>query len=211
MKLAKIKFGLILFVFFLASCGNKEEKAIIGKSNNRYSELKEKYPNVLIQHFPKDFADKNGEFDILISYPSEYSATQLLVTKKESNKVIDSIRSISEQLTYESHLLIVNRYLRRENLLNLPMQYDNYDVQEYFEGAIPIPNFYKHKNFDESSSTKLNSDCLIFLLKSNKGRCCDDIYHKGDWHMPDQWKDGFSSGYAINMKSNMVTYWSVVW
>ncbi|MBL4707056.1 MAG: hypothetical protein JKY48_01260, partial [Flavobacteriales bacterium] len=157
-KITKWKFIFIIFIFTLASCETNKEKNIVETvtADNNYSELIKNYPDVLTEHFPRESADAEGKFNTHISYPSEYSATQLFVTKKESKEVLDSIRIISEQLTVESHILIINKYLRSENLLDLSGQYNNYDIQSYGESASPIPNSYKHNDFGESTINKLS-------------------------------------------------------
>ncbi|MEZ7500156.1 hypothetical protein QO200_15585 [Flavobacterium sp. Arc3] len=206
----KLKLYLLFFVlFFVISCQNKSEQAPVGVVD--YLQSLEKYPKRLTTHFPIEKEIKS-EYVFHYNYLSKYSPSLLIVKQKESQSIIDSLISVSRKIIYsDTSYYIVNKYLKDSNILNITKNYEQFQTQIKHKSAVPIPNFYTLSDFDENSYNLLNKSYSIYLIEAESKQCCSEKFHEGSWHMPDDWKDGFSRGYAINLENNSVIYWLVIW
>tara|TARA_R110000868_G_scaffold193823_1_gene439049 strand:+ start:760 stop:945 length:186 start_codon:yes stop_codon:yes gene_type:complete len=61
----------------------------------------------------------------------------------------------------------------------------------------------------------LNKSFIIYLIDAKSKQRCSGKFHQGTYHLSDDWRDGFGSGYAINLENNLennlVIYWLVIW
>ena len=204
MDINKIPILLILFIIF-ASCENT------GEWKNKYVETLNSYPSILTSHFPQKDSLKQDFFS-QIFYPSEFSPLLYYIKQTESDTTIDSLISDSSKIPYsDSSFYIVNKHLRKDNTLSMPQSYDSFEAQDFEKNAVPIPNFYKSSDFKEENYHYLNDSYSIYIVEASSEKCCEEELHRGDWHMPNQWKDGYTKGYAINEKENEVIYWYVIW
>lgn len=200
---------IFIFLIFVSSCQNKSAQT--PKFKVDYLQFLEEYPKGLTTHFPKKKEIKPA-YLTYYTYLSKYSPSQFIVKQKESKAKIDSLISVSRKIRYsDTSYYIVNKYLRDSNILSITKSYKQYKTQIEHKGAIPIPNFYNASDFDENSYNLLNKSYTIYLIEAEPKQCCSEKFHQGDWHMPDDWKDGFSRGYAINLENNSVIYWLVIW
>ncbi|UQD55211.1 hypothetical protein [Flavobacterium sp. K5-23] len=208
--MSKLNLHLMFFaLIFVLSCQDKSAQAPKWKGD--YLQLLQEYPKGLTIHFPKENKVKS-DYVIHYTYLSKYSPSQFIVKQKESKVKIDSLISVARKLTYsDTSYYIVNKYLRDSNILSITKNYAQFKTQVVRQGAVPIPNFYGVIDFDENSYNLLNKTYTIYLIESDSKQCCSEKYHQGSWHMPDDWKDGFSRGYAINFEDNSVIYWLVIW
>ncbi|WP_091434529.1 hypothetical protein [Flavobacterium degerlachei] len=176
-----------------------------------YLQFLEKYPKGLTKHFPEE-KELKSDYVSQYTYLSKYSASQLIVKQKESKAKIDSLISVSRKIIYsDTSYYIVNKYLRDSNILSITNNYKQFKTQIEHQGAVPLPNFYDVSDFDENSYNLLNRSYVIYLIEAEPKHCCSEKFHQGAWHMPNGWKDGFSRGYAINLKDDSVIYWLVIW
>lgn len=206
----KLKLHLMFFaLIFVLSCQDKSTQTPKFKVGDL--QFLEEYPKGLTTHFPKENEIKPA-YLTYYNYLSKFSPSQLIVKQEESKSMIDSLISVSRKITYsDTSYYIVNKYLRDSNILSITKSYKQYKTQIEHKGAIPIPNFYNAIDFDENSYNLLNKSYTIYLIEAEPKQCCSEKFHQGDWHMPDDWKDGFSRGYAINLENNSVIYWLVIW
>jgi hypothetical protein len=206
------KFKLCLLfsaLIFVISCHYKSTE--LPKWKEDYLELLKEFPKGLTTHFPKEKEIKS-DYSIHYTYLSKYSPSQLIVKQKESKAIIDSLISVTRKITYsDTSYYIVNKYLRDSNILSITKNYEQFKTQIEHKGAVPIPNFYTVKDFDENSYSLLNKLNMLYLIEAEPKQCCLDKFHQGVWHLPNRWKDGFSRGYAINLEDNSVIYWLVIW
>jgi len=191
------------------SCKDKSAKRTNAKVG--YLQVLEEHPKGLIAHFPKE-KEMKSYYVSQYTYLSKYSPSQLIVKQKESKAKIDSLISVSIKIIYsDTSYYIVNKYLRDSNILSITNNYKQFKTQIEHQGAVPIPNFYDVNDFDGKSYNLLNKSYTIYLIEAESKKCCAEKFHQGNWHMPDVWKDGFSRGYAINLKDDSVIYWLVIW
>jgi hypothetical protein len=80
---------------------------------------------------------------------------------------------------------------------------------------IPIPNFlirlghlplveYSEKGF-------LTKDFDLYVIEAEQGEFIENNYLTNGVGLPDNWKNGYSKGIALNMKSNVAIYWFEIW
>jgi len=208
--MSKLKINLMfLGLLVLISCHNS---SVTNKQwKNEYIKLFKSYPTELASHFPTKESIK-PTYSSFVTYSSISSPPQILIEQKESDKTIDSLISISKRIKYSAKsFYIVNKYLRDKNTLSIPYHHSQYKVQIFIPNAVPIPNFYEVEDFDENTYVYLKRSYSIYIVESEPKKCCSDKQHIGKWFMPNEWKDGYSRGYAINRQTNNVIYWLVVW
>ena len=206
----KLKLYLVFLSFiFVLACQDKsaqEQKLKLG-----YLQFLREYPKGLTRHFPNEKEIKS-DYQIHHNYLSIYSPSQLIVRQKESKSMIDSLISVSRKIKYsDSSYYIVNKYLRDSNILSITKNHEKFKAQIEHQSAVPIPNFYKVIDFDGDRYNLLNKSYAIYLIEAEPKQCCSEKFHQGTWYMSDEWKDGFSRGYAIDLENNLVIYWLVIW
>ena len=195
----------VILLLVLGSCKNN------GQWQDKYVETLESYPSNLSSHFPKK-ANLKVDFTSQLFYLSVYAPLHYNIKQSETTTTIDSLISISNLIPHsDTSYYVVNKHLRTDNLLGMPQNYDKYEIQKFVKGAVPIPNFLDSQDFKEENPHLLKDSYLIYLIEASTDKCCDEKFHKGNWHMPERWEDGYSKGYAINEEENEVIYWFVVW
>ncbi len=206
----KLKISLIfLSLFFSVICCDDSKKNEDWK--DEYLKVLKIYPPELTPHFPKE-ESIGVNFTSYVSYLSIYSPLQLFIEQKESKSTIDSLISISNKIIYsDTAFYIVNKYLRTSNTLSMPKEYSQFNAQKFIPNAVPIPNFYDMDDFSEKTFHFLKRSYSIYIVDAKPSKSCSEKLHRGNWHMPKEWQDGYSKGYAINSENNTVIYWLVVW
>lgn len=206
----KLRLYLLFFaLIFVISCQDNSAQVHVGAVD--YYQSLDEYPKRLTTHFPK-IKEIKSDYEIHYTYLSKFSPSQLILKQKESKLIIDSLISVSRKIIYsDTSYYIVNKYLRDSNILSITKNYEQFKTQTDYKAAVPIPNFYTISDFDENSYNLLNNSYTIYLIEAEHKQCCSEKFHRGAWHMPDDWKDGVSRGYAINLENNSVIYWLVIW
>ncbi|MDR1005358.1 MAG: hypothetical protein LBL74_00645 [Bacteroidales bacterium] len=67
---------------------------------------------------------------------------------------------------------------------------------------------------NDLSDIGLSDDYKIYFIDSKRGKFVDKVYYDTDTTislMPDNWKHGYSRGYALSDKQKEIIYWVVVW
>lgn len=203
----------IIFTIFLGGliygCDNSVDTSSYKKHLN---EVPEKFTS----HFLKP-ERISGRYFTKISHTSEYKPSKFVLTLKMAQSEFDSIKTMLDSAHYQRYSsndsipLIVNRPATPDNWIDMSDRRHEVSTQKYKGEKPPIINFYDHKEYDSNSSTNLPDDYLVYVIEAEKGVHWDDKHHEENWFMPEEWKDGFSRGIALNDNSNIVIFWVVVW
>ena len=89
--------------------------------------------------------------------------------------------------------------------------YKKYCTKNY----IPIPDFNSllGRSYPDffSKEGKLNNNFVIYILKAEPGDFIPMNDISNGIGLPDTWRNGYSSGIAINKTENIAIYWIEVW
>lgn len=216
-----IKSSIIIFTFFLSfnSCNNK--KAISNNLDNNqdsYLEYKKEFDSTLVNHFPNKIeyveslkilntnSEKNDVGLFLIEYKVPKDSIELLEKK------------ISKDLKYkydnrEKCKFIVNRFetKRTKDSLEIVNIEDMSKVNDpCYKNRLPIPNFI---DFSIQTNTDFwnNENFDVYVLDAKSGSYFEKFKLEPNPQMPDDWKNGYSKGIAIDNQKGTVIYWSIIW
>lgn len=168
-------------------------------------------------HFPKK--------DDVIKYSLGYSIgknkkTQqlLMLVAKELNDFDSMLKEIKSKkhTIYSANqecLLVVNRFATKDNFYKLKDISIDKDLinKDCYKGLLPIPNFSSLKYYDENSECHLSEDFKIYIIKASPGIYLDQKNLSDGEYMPNEWKNGFSRGYAISEEKKVIIYWVILW
>lgn len=210
-----MKKTLIFIAFiFLFTCGCFNQKV----NQSDYAIFLSNSDSTLVSHFPKEIhtdfynmvrrTDKNkNDIGFLVYlYHVSIDFDSLI---RQMNQI-----SIAKYDSGDSCLLIVNRFetdssdfKSQKAIITDSSLID----KECYQGLYPIPNFIDYETSSPHSGIKLPKGYKIYLLEG-KSRIPDKKYKlKENPQMPDNWKNGYSKGVAINKDEKTVIYWGIIW
>lgn len=80
---------------------------------------------------------------------------------------------------------------------------------------IPVPNFLIRLGHlplvEYSENGSLNKYFDLYVLDADQGEFIEENYLTNGVGLPSNWKNGYSKGIALNMKSNVAIYWFEIW
>lgn len=216
-----IKLNTIIFSFFLLfnSCNNK-----IAISNNfdynqdSYLRYKKEFDSSLVSHFPNRI-DYVESLKILNTNREKNDVGLFLIlykVPKDSIKLLEKKFSNNLKYKYDNHekcQLIVNRFetKKSKDSLEIVRNVDIIKVNEpCYKNRLPVPNFIDF-------SIQLNTDFwkdenfVIYVLDAESGSHYEKFKLEPNPQMPDEWKNGYSKGIAIDKQKGTVIYWSIIW
>ncbi len=74
---------------------------------------------------------------------------------------------------------------------------------------MPVPVF--ETGGSRGSYTGLNKEFQIYIIDAKQGMYVNSDLLSKENLMPENWKHGFTKGYAISKKERTIIYWTVVW
>jgi hypothetical protein len=213
MKKTLLLFGLCLLIY---SCNGQ---ALDPKSNEKYIKSKNEFDSKLTEFFPqkllylprntinnKDIS-KNDVCFILYEYKVDKNAIDSVI-KNVQNKYIAKYSS------EDTCLLIVNRFETLETLKNMEevIITDSTKVnQDCYKKLYPIPNFIDYNFPRKNNDLKLEGNFDIYVLEAKSGNYFKKFDLQPNPQMPEEWKNGYSKGIAINKQKGTVIYWGIIW
>ena len=214
---------LIISLLFLISCKEKETNPLMLYLKQRYTEdkkaLKSKYTNHFFKskhtnHFPKDIDSVTYMGTLGDTHPVAEQISFMLQCKiNESNlKHVEKLKKKSKVI-YEATdtcLFVINRFFTTD-FGKLGKVDDSLIDQDYYRDKLPVPNLHHFDYSTDSTSSRLPEDFKLYVLDAEKGIFLDmDMLPCGKY-MPDYWKHGYSKGFAISEKREIIIYWIVIW
>jgi len=211
----KLSYLLILFIFFFKSCVYNSS-AEVNKNLKIYKH--ETFGLNLTDHFPNQMETKlgslfritNEEKNDIGLYLIELNASSKII--KEELKNIENNFIVKYSIEKDSCLLIVNKLETPETkneYKNVVITDDNLINKDCLIEKYPVPNFIEYQEYTKENFWDENFD--IYVIDAKSGKYLDKYNLKPNPQMPDNWKNGFTRGIAINEEKKIVIYWTVVW
>lgn len=196
------KFHILLLILTLQSCLNMTEP----EHQAQYIESYKSFDNELVNHFPKKIPNNwNSTTYGSPKYINEYNNTTELSLKIQitSKEKFDRLKNQLKKETKviknsgDNCFLIVDSK-ENQNLIN---------CRNYY--PIPRETIY---DFDDKSEKWLRlENCEIALLDYKSGIFLENKYLTSKEYLPENWKNGYSKGYAFNNKEQTIKYWLIIW
>jgi hypothetical protein len=191
---------------FFASCNSN--KIGNNKSNEDYLEVLGRMDSQLTDHFPAKifatnystyYAKKEKKNEVyLIHYAYNVSNNELKSVRRFAGS-----KSIAHYNAYDSCLLIINRNETKWDSLTA-------DSNCYID-KFPVPQFKDVIHPQNSNYVKLNSNYVLYVIEANSKDYYKTYNLKPNERMPNDWRNGYSKGIAINEKEKAIIYWIAIW
>ena len=171
-----------------------------------YIESYRTFPKELVDHFPKKIPNNWTHISYgSPEYINEWSSTtglslEIQITSKEKfkrlkNQLGEEAKEIKNSV--DSCLLIVDSK-KSQNTINCNSYY-------------PIPQETIFDYDDENDKWLRLENCEIALLDYKSGIFLESKYLTVKETLPENWKNGYSKGYAFNNKKQTIMYWLIIW
>lgn len=230
-------FSNLIFIIILLnySCNNikssteSKEKKGVDSFNFYDSEVdrcKKFYPNELIDFIP--FVQDENYITFSTDLPRDtiermQQSYSFFLVKKYNEKLSDSLLlELKDAKCYnanESNYLLVFSYIQNED--NVPVingknieDSKNISISNVQKSnQFPVPNFSCLFPNETNTLTLcgLNLSYRIFITNSKSGIYINPKLLRENKYIPNNWKHGFSKGYAISETEKKIIYWVVAW
>lgn len=211
--------GKYLFFFIILTSCNSQNK--YSDENLYYIKSKAEFDTFLVSHFPQSLTT-NSRIITNSKNVDKNDVGFMLIEKNVSDKNIDSIINFLETKKYTKYstndecLLVVNSYetIKTYEERTEPELLESLRIrQDCKEDLLPIPNFieYNITNSLEFNSEMYLKDFVIYVIESKSGNHFNKLNLKPDFQMPENWKNGYSKGFAVNKLNKIVIYWGIIW
>lgn len=201
----KIVLFLLLLISF-TSCNNDQIRN--KKSDEDYLEALGRMDPQLTDHFPSKIITTNYSTHYvkkvennevyLIHYVYNVSDNDLKSARRFTRS-----KSIAHYNANDSCLLIINRNETKQDSLIM-------DSNCYID-KVPVPRFKDVIHPQSSNYIKLNSNYVLYVIEANSKDFYRTYNLKPNESMPNNWKNGYSKGIAINEKEKTIIYWITIW
>lgn len=182
----------------------------------KLDEVKSTFPDSLLSHFP-----------VQMEYPANYTHSEddektnksLLLEQEYDNEELGKLQKHWRQKSRaiygasDSCLFVVNRFARTTSKGDLFNQYSSSMDRPSIcsDGYLPVPNFWQFSNSTLNTPSRLPVGFTIYVVDAEKGDIGDEIKQGWKRYLPDEWKNGYTKGVAVNEKENKVIYWAAMW
>lgn len=214
----------ISIIFLVFGCGNegstscqKTEKGTSQRHNQRINKqyaksveiARKNFPDSVISHFPNEISDSSYIYIKLPNLDARYRRYGFTLFSKGSSKKIIEAKVKANALSYrkvnffDANSIIVNSNIEsvRKRIGNDSSLNPLPNFPEIFEPGLKIVKF-----------TDLDmNDFDFFIINASPGRFLEEKYLTEGKGLPEQWKNGYSRGFAINEKDRELIYWYEVW
>ncbi|GAA4776892.1 MULTISPECIES: hypothetical protein [Flavobacterium] len=216
-----VKLSFIFFSFLLSLNGCNEKKSFNNSANvnqDSYLEYKKEFDSTLVSHFPNKI-EYVESFKILNTNQEKNDVSLFLIeykVPKDSIKLLEKKFSKDLKYKYDSRekcLLIVNRFetKRTKDSLEIVTVEDISKVNDpCYKNLLPVPNFIDF-SIQRNTDFWKDENFVIYVLDAKSGNHFEKFNLEPNPQMPDDWKNGYSKGIAIDKQKGTVIYWSVIW
>lgn len=211
-----IKFRTLVYILIIPliilGCGSDNRSKNNQKINKDYANsfeiAKKNFPDSMISHFP-EFISKPCH--IYLKLPNggrksdRYGVTLLFQT---TNVCLEQVKNEVDSCRYEE----IHYSDKRSLIITLGT-----DEKSEFktDSLIPLPNIpeiFKNPAERKFKISELKMDHYKFyVIGYAKGQFVGIDYLTDGKGLPEEWKNGYSRGIAINEKANELIYWLEIW
>ncbi|MCH4897173.1 hypothetical protein E0494_10765 [Marinilabiliaceae bacterium JC040] len=212
----------LIVVFLTSACQNVDVKQQIKK---RYKNSIRFFEKDLVNHFPTNLPEKCW-------YSTTVPKTDTLKKLGFGVDKLFMIYDMSKYKSISSDIKDLPCTIYSANDSNLLLIFDYCDVieikgrkyrdQESTErqslakhnitnaNSLPIPLF-EIDQYKGNTMCGLSEDFKLYVLDSRSGKYIDDKYLQECGSLPEKWKHGYSKGFAMSDKKEVIIYWMIVW
>lgn len=206
------KILIIIFAFVYVGCVNAPKQNYIAD----FSKAKAGFNDSLFAHFPSSI---NGEYYIQSTNPDAVRYSNrcgvTLVVRQDSvsvNKLIKTIKDSSVIVKSEDKKLIFVNGFWSEGGGAIFIKYykKKYDISS----CVVIPYFDKllsSKIKIESTQSGNLKNYDIYIIEAKKGKFLAENNLSFGYGLPEEWRNGYTRGIAINEDKGVVIYWLEMW
>ncbi len=198
----KNKLYVLFLIVTLQSCLNLTDP----EHQAEYIKSYKSFDKELVDHFP--LKTPNNWIHVSYGTPrfiNEWSSTTGLGLKIRITSK-DKFEKLKKQLTEkamilknssDSCLLIVDSK-ENQSLINCDIYY-------------PIPQETIYEYNDQNEEWLKVENCEIVILDCKSGKFVESEYLTAKEHLPADWENGYSKGYAFNNSEQTIMYWLIIW
>jgi hypothetical protein len=186
---------IILITLFILVCCSSPRKADIYK----YAEARSSFSHEFSDHFPSNLANLEitGLYYITPENSDITNNPHLFLTC-----ITDSIHIIElKQRIINSNLA---KYSPDDTTLLIIGDTNNY---QNIQSGVPVPCF-KEIGFD---NCRLTNDYLLYIYDSQPGKYLRSEQLTNNPNLPQEWRNGYTKGLAINSDKSEVIFWMSIW
>ncbi|MEA3447761.1 MAG: hypothetical protein U9Q98_04820 [Bacteroidota bacterium] len=202
-----ICFNLLIISFTGCLHKNGDKQSAVNKQYEKsYKIASEEFSDTMINHFPQIIGDT---FHVSLNLPkfekkrNRYGFTVLFKTSAQK------VENLSESL--EKEYIEVGFYEKNSLIINHKNEIKSVTKKD---SLLPLPNI--PKIFESNNQKMYFSDLEMnkykfFIINSAQGNFLGKDYLTDGKGLPEEWKNGYSKGIAINEKDNELIYWLEIW
>ncbi len=202
-------------LFILFSCGCRVESDYNSAYKNERSNLQVYFTDSLLHHIPEETLNP---FRLISVFPERcpmYNRCGVIILLKHDESYIANLKrkyGLKDLLKInflDSCNLIVNKH----DSIVACREYLN-SISNCKKLLLPIPDLDRIVN---NSKTIVKPESInlgeydIFVLEASPGHYINDKFLSNGQCMPNEWRNGFSRGLAINEQNSKVIYWLEIW
>lgn len=222
---------LMLIAFFIFTSCNSQNQSFEDKALKDYQYAISFFPKEAVAHFPAKIDSNSYSMSSNIpqnttkfklgNNPIMFNYICLYNNKEHYDKIKNGITSKKYKCLSpnDSTIFLVFSYLESEGHKNVEIiGYELEDdakriieLNKKNQNNIPIPLFDNRETLDSTTFTRLDKDFRIYHISAKSGEFIKKDYLSNSYYFPDKWKHGFSRGYCLNDKKQMIIYWAIVW
>ncbi|RXQ87260.1 hypothetical protein EO244_16600 [Ancylomarina salipaludis] len=203
-------FSISLLIF---GCNNPKLKY-----SSCYESLGRHFDYSLYNHFPDTLSNfkfyfKKNSPELTKENRSCGALLVVQITNEDLVKIEENIKDsvIATYKPNERCNLIVNLW-ESEKASEIFLDHYSKQCEDNF---IPIPNFMNllkgTRLIYSSEDGFLSNNFDVNILGAEPGMFIDNNYLSNGVGLPENWRNGYSKGIAINKKANVVIYWLEIW
>ncbi len=191
--------------FFLPACNSNKIEQYYQSDLNI---IKSEFPVDLLNHFPEKVNEFYKFKTIFPVVCKTNGRCGIILITKNNQVTIDSLikKSIQKIKVNRKCNLIVNTFSNEQLMEKIQycdsLSYPVPDILNIILSASDIDNNIKN-NIDENIN--------LYILDSKPGEFIKQEYLSNGIGLPSKWRNGYSSGIAINGARNIVIYWLEIW
>ena len=193
-----------------------------------YQETKKFYPDSLVKHFPVRGDSINWRYRTNTvserNQPRATSFTTYIISRYKDDDSV-RVRKIKEECRYisplDTNIILIFSFYEDTTVYWDKLSIRHYTTPEARRVAnsnlachdcIPLPMLFDEEYFlDSTTITRISKSFGIYLIDAKPGLFIDKKHLIDHPYVPENWKHGYSRGYAIDESQKIIVYWVTVW
>jgi hypothetical protein len=203
----RVSLFVISLFLIISSCKNFNERHS-DEINNDYIEsinlANDYFSDSMLNHFPNHISDSNFICLKLPYYEKSNRYGITVLTKSSPTEICD----LMLHLTYDKKVMFSDKNVLITDSINI------WDESIPSDSLVIIPNFPRifKRNLNQSRISELRMNYFVFfIIKSSSQSVLEGNFLSDGIGLPNEWKNGYSKGIAINKNDNELIFWFEAW